>query len=289
MLDIDNNNFYYKFCSINNYTKENLKLNQFYFSNPMNFNDPFDSRTDCIYRGTRKGWEHYLRKNGINISINTLIKEGTLKRKGSELLLNPNKKGLPHTEAKYGSDLGEDHFCRVSCFTKKYKNILMWSHYADSHKGICLCINSEPYSDNSGHFLRLDSDPEKYPFIKVNYSEEMPKQLNLLYINEWPDIIDFVRTKHTDWTYEQEYRLVVNLQGQNEMCLKKFPKNNLKAIIFGLKIEKDDVKDIYEIIRDNYLGKGIDVEFFKVMPIPRKYAIEIKKIESMNKYLNKLQ
>lgn len=27
---------------------------------------------------------------------------------------------------------------RISCFSKRYDSILMWSHYASSHEGVCI-------------------------------------------------------------------------------------------------------------------------------------------------------
>jgi len=288
MLKEENNKkLFFKYRSINEHTKVNLKQNQLYFTNPVDFTDPFDSRTDLVYRGSREDWEYYLIKNGSKRSIDTLIKDKTLKRKGNELILNMNEKKFPHTEVRCGSDFGEEHFCRVSCFSKTYESILMWSHYADGHQGICLCFNSESFSDNSGSYLNIDS--EKCGFYEVIYDKEMPKQLNMLFVNEWIKIAKFVTTKHTDWKYEKEYRIVLPRNSQNEVCIRKFPKENLEAIIFGLKIKKKEANEIFEIVRANYIQKGVNVKFYRVISIPGRYAIKIKPIESMDNFLNKLR
>ena len=46
----------------------------------------------------------------------------------------------------------------ISCFSKRYDSILMWSHYGDKHKGICI------------EFDRPDKD-----FIDVKYSKKRCK------------------------------------------------------------------------------------------------------------------
>lgn len=49
----------------------------------------------------------------------------------------------------------------IYCFTKSEDNILMWSHYANEHKGICLEFDH--------------SDPDLFTAAKVNYCCDYPK------------------------------------------------------------------------------------------------------------------
>lgn len=86
----------------------------------------------------------------------------------------------------------------IVCFSRNWDNLLLWSHYGDSHKGICLGFDI-PMGDPGANF---DTD--------VFY------QPNLLQIRS-PEDVNFdlanrlLRTKHESWSYEQEVRMFVNL------------------------------------------------------------------------------
>lgn len=59
----------------------------------------------------------------------------------------------------------------IGAFTIKCDNILMWSHYADNHKGICL-----EFDFNKDPLFCQD------PFWKVNYRNKYPKKIYLVLI-----------------------------------------------------------------------------------------------------------
>jgi hypothetical protein len=83
----------------------------------------------------------------------------------------------------------------VSCFSARNDDVLMWSHYADRHKGFCLGFRS---------------DAE--PFVQarqVDYQAQVPA------VNPTSLILDdvheafraMIETKSQHWSYEQEWRL----------------------------------------------------------------------------------
>ena len=80
------------------------------------------------------------------------------------------------------------------CFSERRDSLLMWAHYADSHKGIC---------------LQFKYDSAKLPagslFKKMHYSTHYPK-LDAARIVELEQTL--LLTKSTDWMYEKEWRFV---------------------------------------------------------------------------------
>ena len=78
------------------------------------------------------------------------------------------------------------------CFTKSWRNPLLWSHYADSHKGICLGF------DVPTHVLR----PVKYEQYRLP-SDHWTGNV---------EISPIMWTKFTRWKYEEEQRWIVSLQ-----------------------------------------------------------------------------
>ena len=100
-------------------------------------------------------------------------------------------------------------------------------------------------------------------------------------------LLSFFKTKHLGWEYEDEYRLLLWENELNGKFTKSFRKEDLEGIIFGLNTPIEDIKKIYEIIKSNYLQEGVKVNFYKAQEIKGKYAINIEKIDSLDKYLQK--
>jgi len=99
---------------------------------------------------------------------------------------------------------------RVSCFTTTPYSMLMWSHYANYHKGFCI---EYEFSDDIKKYEKILSN-----ILPVIYSNERKNVLNacLQYLeNEtiseevvW-DIYKYgLLTKSLDWRYQNEWRLI---------------------------------------------------------------------------------
>lgn len=75
----------------------------------------------------------------------------------------------------------------IVCFSQKWSNPLLWSHYADRHKGIAIEFNV----------------PDHDPFYSVRYRRKRP-----IFPDEISDeqINDLILTKFSPWRYESEYR-----------------------------------------------------------------------------------
>lgn len=94
---------------------------------------------------------------------------------------------------------------KVSCLCADYKNKLMWSHYADSHKGICVEYD----------FSKLEGT-QVWP-MPVCYTKIRPKVPWKEVINQssqTPDLvmrrlIEALLTKDMAWKYEREWRICI--------------------------------------------------------------------------------
>lgn len=72
------------------------------------------------------------------------------------------------------------------CFCRHWRNPLPWSHYADSHRGICLGFEVEEQYLTRVSYVKRRTDLQLPP------TEEAMKQL--------------LFTKYRDWSYEEELR-----------------------------------------------------------------------------------
>ena len=87
---------------------------------------------------------------------------------------------------------------RLICFSKSWRNPLMWGHYAEKHTGMCLGFD---IPDNllapviyAKRRLKIETDPE---IKRPKPTEKLMEKL--------------IRRKFIDWKYEDEMRLFVGL------------------------------------------------------------------------------
>jgi hypothetical protein len=81
----------------------------------------------------------------------------------------------------------------AQCFSRSWNNILMWSHYADRHKGICLGFD---VPDECAREVEYLTDP-----IDVGDFSEATAEAELRVLN-----LNF-GAKYEGWRYEQEIRV----------------------------------------------------------------------------------
>ena len=72
------------------------------------------------------------------------------------------------------------------CFTKHWRNPVLWSHYSDTHRGICLGL-----------------DVDERGLMPIRYVRERP---SLRLPPTLETINELLYTKYCDWSYEEELR-----------------------------------------------------------------------------------
>ena len=108
----------------------------------------------------------------------------------------------------------------IFCLSEVCNDILMWSHYADGHKGVCIGFKVK----------KLLAEPLKDNIKKVIYSSERVSIPHGVSQEEGEKAVDkLVRTKSTHWLYEKEWRFSCLLK---ENSLEKKDGNNNKGAIF---------------------------------------------------------
>lgn len=147
-------------------------------------------------------------------------------------------------------------FSTIACFSEDVKSILMWSHYADSHKGFALEYDFRP---------TFTMPLERGVLYPVVYSDE--RYDASLYIT-WqflhvlgfhsknPDITAYSKValhKSSVWAYEREWRIID--PGPHDVLNPKPTVIHYKpvAIYYGENIPGDKLERLHEIA----LKKGI--------------------------------
>lgn len=148
----------------------------------------------------------------------------------------------------------------VMCFSRTYSDILMWSHYANAHKGFVVGFDESEWVDGGADSF--------FPFQAVEYAKE---RIELDVVEDYaddsyvPKLIRSYLRKSVEWEYEQEVRLLCVdklYSGASNMSmhskdrfLYQFNKHSIKEIIFGAKMEEHHKELIREAAtRQNLLN-----------------------------------
>lgn len=120
--------------------KKTLTNSELFLSSPARFNDPYDCRIPVAYHildGNHKKQEEYFRKivNLYRSDLNDHQKEEEILRFIIEGRFTSSK-WLDWAEKEFFKEL-DKNFGIIS-LSAVWDNILMWSHYAKSHKGFCI-------------------------------------------------------------------------------------------------------------------------------------------------------
>lgn len=84
------------------------------------------------------------------------------------------------------------------CFSRDWRSPLMWSHYADRHRGACLSFEVNDKICQPIHYSR--KRPRAIQRSIESGRDPVPEE-----------IIGWLNTKFSDWNYEREIRLVCPL------------------------------------------------------------------------------
>jgi len=139
--------------------------------------------------------------------------------KGKEhLLVNPDV--LARTYRQFVASVG------IYCLSEKNDDLLMWSHYSDSHRGLC---------------LQFDSSVEETIFweaFKIIYQDEYPV-VNIMDMGKADEFRKALLTKSGCWAYEQERR-ILKMNDEGGPGYYRFAPELLTGIILGALITEKD-------------------------------------------------
>jgi hypothetical protein len=128
----------------------------------------------------------------------------------------------------------------VGCFSKTEKSILMWSHYANQHRGVVIGFNTavEPFTKSDQLVvLEVNYDPKRvlYPYPESN--EDFERVFHAI-----------AQGKHMDWSYEQEVRVLAVPGALREYRFLKLQTSAVESVIFGCKCPESDRKQVLRIL-----------------------------------------
>jgi hypothetical protein len=198
------------------WVERTLLHNEIYFASAASFNDPFELRpVFSLDASPERQREEYLR------SSNKFQPEWTDDQREAEADLVMANSMSAESILNTSDTIQMLHAHVISesvgiyCVSSKKDDVLMWSHYADSHRGICLEFDgSSPLMKHAQEVIYSSSRVPLNPYDD-NQDTMMTKAL---------------LTKSAQWSYEAEWRLCRYRGGPGVV---KFHPANLTGIIIG--------------------------------------------------------
>jgi hypothetical protein len=141
-----------------------------------------------------------------------------------------NKVSVVNGYAEHSPLINPDESAKITCFSESPNISLMWSHYAESHSGICVGFDKR---------ILLNS----LSLHKVSYNARVPVISN--------DALDTEKhlkaftVKSKEWSYEKEWRAIYS--GSENFI--SFPKEALKYVFYGVNTSEGDIQWVRDWIK----------------------------------------
>jgi hypothetical protein len=245
---------YEKFCP--EWLATTLDEGKIHFSNPANLNDPWD----CM------PW----------YESSSIQEPEDIERFILWLRTIANPRPLPQIEAAFEVRLRSDPVYRnkfiegfstkshpmigrrrIYCLTPDPCSTLMWSHYGDNRRGICLAFDL-----NNPVFLNT---------WEVKYSSTYPKWVPH---RSREVAMDMLLTKSDVWAYEEEFRIIASRDYPDGHPLKpdgdfiRLPSGSLTAAVIGCKADYSEVT--------RFLGQYThSLEVKRIVQVPNHYRLKL--------------
>lgn len=241
----------YKFRTCNKYLFQSLINESIGLTSPGYFNDPFDSPIRELLNNEDE-FSQYIRQ-----AYNDCLKVSCF---------SSNIK-LPREDEKTHQFIHKEE--KLKGALPEYLNELMWAHYADSHKGVCVKYH---FPNSFTRFVH-NSDGVTCFFYDIIYSDSDICQYSK---KDSINMKDAFFLKGKQWEYENELRLLYfDVNGREGYKVIK-AENCIEAVYFGLRCSEEDKTTIMNILKDKKLIT-IDLQEKQTVSPIKFYQMEVDK------------
>ena len=239
----------YKYCQWKD-VKKILVESTLFFNTVDRFNDPFDSYPVIQGKNVNEDIKRYVR------------------------MLLPNK--------EYTDSRG------VTCFSKDFSSILMWSHYAYNHEGVCFEFDLEVESDLFAHrdfykMLGMKSNLYVKEIEYKSYNARCTLDLDDMEKKKQDNIEDdafykYLFEKDECWKYEKEVRCIWESNEVKFPRVVKFNQSYLKGILLGVNSKLIDLVKVYSWVKHS----DIDIQISLMTLSDNEYKLIRSKLTESN-------
>ena len=241
----------YRYRAFDSRTIDSLCQDRLFFASPSSFNDPLDCMPTIIPNSsldTLRDLLKFLIHRRVDAETTTSLSRARVegerarayaRRRASEAAsrelqdiayraTNPEYE-TPREQAEIHlltsqieMELMRHYERGVCCFSTAYNSPLLWSHYGDQHKGICI-----------GYDLERNPKPTLHKVVYGGNRNILTSTIARALLDNEPVALqdldrDVLLRKAAGWKYEREWRLIGS-HGIQDSCVR------LKEVTFGLR------------------------------------------------------
>lgn len=220
------------------------------FSDPRRFNDPWDCRplyyaqSDDLIKRVAIAITAKLGGRDLNDSSISPDEVRTIAEEAAKVATNPPSFDFESAKLTDEQQAEIRKRYRLLCLSAEADEQLLWSHYADAHRGICLIFDAKsPVIGKARRVDYFDTYPEAVPDARIPSDS-----LKLMFLN-----------KASYWAYEAEYRTVACLLPPPETDFVKCDRSSyvsvgptaLVGVIFGCEMAEDDRNQLMALLENS--------------------------------------
>lgn len=225
-----------------------------WLSSPVDFNDPFDMSSYVDYEA--KPLEKRRRIERMLANVEPHLSKKEIQSRITDLMLRQDELILRAKVARQTTVQA----CGVCCFTPDPRNLLMWSHYANQHKGLVLQFEVTKDINTFLAAIRVDYDPnDNYPKCRW-VDEDTNKHLE-----------DVMLRKSSHWEYEDERRIIAPTHANKAL---DFISPALSGIIFGCRTSDSAMAHVKSMLTE----RSQQPRLFQARKHESKYELLISRI-----------
>lgn len=284
---------YYRYRSFSTNTLDSLCHDRLYFAHPGTFNDPLDCNPTIECDSSLDELRHLLSiliRKRVKSEVLASLEQARVKGNGTtehaerralseaqrelaDIAYNATNQDPDDTASESEAESWllvsqidrelRRHYERgVCCFSTTYASPLLWSHYGDQHRGVCIGYG-------------LDRKP-KPQLRRVKYGGSRSVQTSVLtraLVNEdskAKDELDrdVLLRKASGWRYEKEWRLIGNQGDQDSPLL-------LKEVTFGLRCPSSVVHAVTQALA----GRNTPLRYYEMYVVNGRFELRRREVD----------
>lgn len=277
----ENHDCLYRYRAYDEGSLSALRQGRLYFSAPKNFNDPYDNLIFAdanmiaseITSSIRNGMDGYLESKKELDSFEFKLMEFLWSKPEKVEEIIKERADMIYS-ALDTIKLNLKQYSRVICFSENYDSMLMWSHYADYHRGFLLVYDKKDieeakrYDDNDSEIQeKTRLRPVNYVDSQTDLTKELREYVRYNMFANMGNMGDIevkdaslspialkrvITEKSIEWAYEKEWRLIPNIPRVEKKSSLNYIECKPLAVIIGNQCQntkRDQLIDICKKIK----------------------------------------
>lgn len=256
--------YFYKFNTGSQQAMEGFILQSTaYLASPQQFNDPFDLRAHLELRGSFADQVQYVARSmrrhqvgATNRPSDTTAQAAALLRSGQYLM--SMQKAFDQAADAFG----------VACFAAAGessrqsgpRDILMWSHYAQEHQGICFQFHTRR---SPGFFAQARRVSYAQDLVRINWADRGGRG---------DKVHAALFQKAKVWAHENEFRLALP---ERARTVEGFKEQALVGIVLGCRASAELGQSVVKHCQARYRAGGSKIRLYRCIQKIDSYGLRV--------------